>query len=107
MLYRPRQFMAFTDLILNLAGVLLWLNWRAVRFDPLAKSTPASLVWTLKPTEAHPWTSRHFLGALGVLLLLRAWLYWQIGSALGWTPSLQLGAIAVSFRSDIFPRILL
>ena len=27
--------MAYVDFILNLAGLLLWLNWRSIRFDPL------------------------------------------------------------------------
>jgi hypothetical protein len=99
--------MALIDFILNLAGVLLWLSWRATHFDPLARSRPASLIGTLKPTEVNTGRRWHFLGALGVLLLMRSWLYWQIGSAVDWTPSIGLGAIAISFRSDYFSRMLL
>ena len=29
--------MGYVDFILNLAGLLLWLNWRSDRFDPLVK----------------------------------------------------------------------
>jgi hypothetical protein len=99
--------MALIDFILNLAGLLLWLSWRSARFDPLAQSRPASLIGNLKPTESPTWRNWHFLAALAILLLMRSWLYWQIGSAVDWTPSIGLGAIAVSFRSDFFSRMLL
>ena len=99
--------MALIDFILNLAGLLLWLNWRFIPFDPVGKTDPASLAGTLRravPRRLQRW---HFLIALAVLLLLRALLYWQVGSAVNWTPNLRLGAIAVSFRSDFFGRMLL
>jgi len=90
------------DLILNLAGVLLWLNWRAVRFDPLVKTTPATLVGTLRRAEPRQLKRWHFLAALAGMLLLRAVIYWQIGSEVNWTPNLHLGGVdvAVPFRSD-------
>ena len=101
--------MGLIDFILNLAGTLLWLNWRAVRFDPLVKTSPATLVGTLRRAEPHRLKRRHFLVALGALLLLRALLYWQIGSAVDWTPNLYLGAIdrAIPFRSDSWWLMLL
>ena len=40
--------MGFVDFILNLAGLLLWINWRAAMFDPLGKRTPATLIGTLR-----------------------------------------------------------
>ena len=30
--------MSLIDFILNLAGLLLWLNWRSIRFDPQTES---------------------------------------------------------------------
>ena len=99
--------MALIDFILNLAGLLLWLNWRSLKFDPLLSASAASLAGTLRraaPRRVKPW---HFLAALAALLLFRAVLYWQIGSEVNWTPNLHLGAIAVSFRSDFFGRTLL
>jgi uncharacterized protein YggT (Ycf19 family) len=98
--------MALIDFILNIAGLLIWLNWRAIRFDPLAKTRPATLTGTLRraaPTRFRRW---HLLAALVSLLLSRAWLYWQIGSAVNWTGILELGAITISFRSDFFVRAL-
>jgi hypothetical protein len=98
--------MALIDFILNLAGLLLWLNWRSVRFDPLGKRTPATLIGTLRRAEPKRLRRWHLLAALGGLLLLRAVFYWQIGSAAHWTGTLNLGVITLSFRSDFFARML-
>ena len=94
--------MGLIDFILNLAGTLLWLSWRSVRFDPLVKTSPAALVGTLRRADSHQLRRSHFLTVLGALLLLRALIYWQIGSAVDWTPNLYLGSIdrAIPFRSD-------
>ena len=101
--------MGLIDFILNLAGLLLWLNWRAAKADPLGKSKPATLIGTLRraePGKARRW---HLPAALGGLLLLRALFYWQIGSALkpAWAGTLDFGVIAPSFVSSSFWRILL
>src|SRR5947207_3128845 len=99
--------MSLIDFILNLAGLLLWLNWCSIRFDPLLSRSPASLTGTLRRAEPHRLRRWHFLLALAALLLFRALIYWQIGSAVAWTPSLPLGAVALCFRSDFFGRALL
>src|SRR6266478_6429890 len=95
------------DFILNLACLLLWLNWRSLGADPLSKTTPATLAGTLRRAEPQRLRGWHLLAALGILLLLRALLYWQIGPAVNWTPTLRLAAIAISFRSDFLDRMLL
>lgn len=92
--------MAFTDLILNLAALLLWLNWRSRHFDPLTRRTPATLVGTLRPAEPGGIKGWHLLGGLGCLLGVRALLYWELGSPSNWTPKLDLGVIVLAFRSD-------
>jgi uncharacterized protein YggT (Ycf19 family) len=97
--------MALIDFILNLAGLLLWLNWRSVRLDPLGKRTPATLIGTLRRAEPQRLRRWHLLAALGGLLLLRAVFYWQIGSAAHWTGALNLNVITLSFRSDYFARM--
>ncbi len=99
--------MSLIDLLLNIAGLLLWVSWRYVPFDPINRAKPATLTGTLRraePTRVRRW---HFLAALLVLLGLRAVFYWWIGGALDWAPGIKLGAIAISFRSDLFGRILL
>lgn len=100
--------MGIVNFILNLAGLLLWLNWRSLRFDPLGKRTPATLIGTLRRAEPRRLSRWHLLAALGALLLLRAVLYWQIGPGVGWAAGrLDLGVVELSFRSDSFARILL
>ena len=93
--------MGLIDFILNLAGLLLWLNWRSVRFDPLGKRMPATLIGTLRRAEPRRLRRWHLLAALGGLLLLRAGIYWQIGSAANWAGKLDLGITALSFSSNL------
>src|ERR1017187_2229039 len=99
--------MGLIDFILNLAGLLLWLNWRAAKADPLGKTKPATLIGTLRRAEPANASRWHLAAALGGLLLLRALFYWQIGSAANWTGTLNLSVITLSLRSDYFVRMLL
>jgi uncharacterized protein YggT (Ycf19 family) len=92
--------MGLIDFILNLAGLLLWLNWRSIRFDPLGKRTPATLVGTLRRAEPSRLRRWHLLAVLGGLLLLRALFYWQIGSSSNWAGKLNLGVVILSFSND-------
>src|ERR1043166_1017808 len=98
--------MALVDFILNLVGLLLWVTWRSGKFDPVTRPTPVTLAGTLKragPNISSRWL---YLLALIGLLFFRAVLYWQVGPVVNWTPKLELGAIAVSLRSDFFSRAL-
>jgi uncharacterized protein YggT (Ycf19 family) len=97
--------MSVIDFILNVVGLLLWLNWRAI---PLA--VPArggtSLASTLKPAGP-PRPRVWYLAALLLLLPVRALFYWQVGEPIHWTPRIPLGPMTFWFRSDIFGRMLL
>jgi uncharacterized protein YggT (Ycf19 family) len=95
------------DFILNIAGLLLWLNWLSRFFDPLAHAPAATLVGTLRKADPSGPKQWRFALSLLALLLVRAVAYWEIGSAVAWTPSLHLGAVALSFRSDFLQRMLL
>ncbi len=99
--------MAPLNLALDLAGLALWLNWIAIRFDPLARAQAASLVATLK--KADPVRSRRWRLVAGLLafLALRGIVYWEIGGAMDWTPGLDLGIIHLSFRNDDLGLMLL
>jgi uncharacterized protein YggT (Ycf19 family) len=99
--------MALIDFILDLAALLLWVNWRSTHLDPLIKSTPATLVGTLRRAEPSRLKRWHFLAAVALLLLFRGWLYWEIGAAVDWTPTLKLGAISIAIRSDLLSRAVL
>jgi len=99
--------MGLIHFILELAALLLWLNWRAKPYDALATATPATLVGTLRRAESRPVRRWYFLAALLGLLLLRAALYRALGPALNWTAQLNLGATSLAFKSDLFERMLL
>jgi len=100
--------MGIVDFILNVAGLLLWLNWRSIQFDPLARRTPATLMGTLRPASPPKLRRWHLLAFIAGLLLLRALIYWWIGSMFVqvWVGKLDLGIIILPFRSDSFWRIL-
>ena len=101
--------MGVIDFILNLAGLLLWLNWRSIGFDPLGKRAPATLIGTLRRAEPQPQHRWHSLAALAGLLVLRAAIYWQLGSAAKpvWSGILNLGVVFPAFVSSSFIRMLL
>jgi uncharacterized protein YggT (Ycf19 family) len=97
--------MGLVDTILNIAALLLWLNWRSAH--AAVKSPLISLAATVKkadPRRGRRWMS---LATLLLLLGLRSFFYWNVGTAAGWTPSLELGVISLPFRSDYLPRMLL
>lgn len=97
--------MSWIDFILNIAGLLLWLNWRAA--EPPARSRKAApFLLTLRPA-APPRPRYFYLGAVLALLAARAVFYWQAGPSNRWNPQLPLGPISLSFRSDMFGRMLL
>ena len=93
--------MAWVNFIINLAGLVLWLNWLVVHLDPLAGATAASLAGTLKRAEAAGSGRWKYLAGLLTLLPARAWVYLQTGGITNWTPKVNLGVIVLSFRSDL------
>lgn len=99
-MHRCNVIVSVIDFILNLAGLLLWFNWRSARFDPLAGSTPATLAGTLRRAETRSLQNWRLPVALLGLLLFRALFYWLIAGALGWTGRIDLGVIAIPFKCD-------
>jgi uncharacterized protein YggT (Ycf19 family) len=94
--------MGAIDFLLNITGLLLWISWRSQRFDPLAKSTPVTLVGTLKRTEARRLKGMNLALLLLGLIGLRAVLYWLLGSPANWTPRINLELVVLAFRGDLF-----
>jgi hypothetical protein len=92
-------FMGLIDLILNIAGLLLWLNWRSLQIDPMRTARPSTLAGTLRRAEPPRVKRWHFPAALIGLLLVRAVFYWQLGSPANWSAMLNPGVIRVSFAS--------
>jgi uncharacterized protein YggT (Ycf19 family) len=99
--------MALFDFILNLTALLLWLSWCWRPLDPFVKNTPASIMGTVRraePASARRW---HLLAGLILLLVTRALFYRQVGSAIGWTPKLDLGFVVLALRSDRYGSVFL
>lgn len=98
--------MSLIDFILNVAGLLLWLNWRSAFADPFATPTPSTLSGTLRRAQPRQVKRWHFPATLGVLLLLRAGFYQQVGPAVNWTPKLDLYFVVLTFRgTDLWPAL--
>ena len=99
--------MDLIDLILNLAGVLLWLSWQSID-SPSAPAVPRpNLLSTLQRTERQAPKRWLYLVALAGLLGVRALVYWYIGSAVDWAPSIHVGVVTLPFRSDYLGRMIL
>ena len=92
--------MSLLNFILNLIGLLLWVNWRALAFKERVPYR-STLLHTLRSAEANPERRWRYLAGLLVLLLLRAWLYGQLGSALSWVPAIDLHAIAIDRKAHV------
>jgi uncharacterized protein YggT (Ycf19 family) len=76
--------------------------WQSLRFDPVARSSPATLISTLRPADPRRFQASRFVVGFVLFLSLRSLLYWMIGSPAGWTPRLDLGVVVLAFRSDQF-----
>ena len=100
--------MRLVDFILNLAGLLLWVKWRSLPFDPFHRRTPATLVGTLRRAAPSHFRRWHLLAGIAALLLLRALFYWQIGSAFTpvWVGKVTLEPAVFSFVSNSLGRML-
>lgn len=85
------------DFILNVAGLLLWLNWRSARLDPFTRGVPATLSGTVRRAEPLRLKRWHFLVALAALLFIRAFFYGHIGPAVNWSPKLNLVVVNPAF----------
>lgn len=97
--------MSYVDFILNMAGLLLWLNWRSIRFDPLTKRTPATLMGTLRPAAPKKLRRWHLLLFIAGLIFLRALVYRFVTPF--WVGKLNFDVAVIPFRSDDFGRIFL
>jgi uncharacterized protein YggT (Ycf19 family) len=99
--------MSGIDLILNLTALLLWVSWRSVRLSQITKPALLSLAGTVRPASPRRFKGWELLLVLAALLLLRAWIYYQVGAAVDWVPKLDLGMVVLPFRSDRFWLVLL
>ena len=92
--------LGYVHILLNTAGLLLWLKWREERLQSRRGPVGGTLASTLRRAGSAPayrWAS---LAALCALLLIRPLGYWQMGATTRWTPTIDLCAVVVVFRSD-------
>jgi hypothetical protein len=98
--------MGLVDFILNVAALLLWLNWRDMRQAHLVKPDRISLAGLLKyagkPSHRQWWLILIIL----VVLLVRALIFQQVGPSLHWTPRLSLELVTLPFHSNFPGRML-
>lgn len=98
------MIVGFLDFILNLSALLLWLNWSYLRLSPREPvASGISLAGTLRTTAAPRVPSWPYLAGLIALLLIRAVVYFTIGSNLRTNMTLSLGIVPIAFN----PRLLL
>src|ERR1035441_9731476 len=97
--------MTLIDFILNIVGLLLWLNWRAAEL-PVTGQPGTSLLSTLRPAKP-PQPRFYYWAGLPVLLAGRAVYYWQAGRPSHLRPQIPLGPTILSFRSDLPGRMFL
>ena len=91
--------MPILHFILNVAALLLWVNWRGMGFKEFVPYR-STLVHTLRSAELRPLGRWRYLAALGALLFLRGLVYQMIGPALQWVPTIDLRVLTIPFRSD-------
>ncbi|MGV3772322.1 MAG: hypothetical protein ACO1QB_05430 [Verrucomicrobiales bacterium] len=97
--------MNLVDFILNIIGLLMWINWRTAWVMKRRRSG-ISISGAIKRTDPQPgseWTS---IASLLTLLLFRAVFYWNLGPALKWTATINLVPVSLAIRSDLFPLML-
>lgn len=75
--------------------------------DPITRPVPVTITGTLR--RAEPARPFHWplLGALMMLLILRATAYYYIGPAVSWTPRVNLYFVTLVFRGDRFEQLFL
>ena len=99
--------MKWLDWVLNVAALLIWLNWRMYRMSMRAANPQRSLLVTLKSPPASKIRTWLSLLAIPLILIVRAGLYRQLGSAINWTAQLNLQVVVLPFHSQFGPRMLL
>jgi hypothetical protein len=99
--------MNLIDWILDLAALLLWVDWRSGRAmaNRSAKAS-ISIANSVRPTEKSSLRGWGSLGALLLLLLIRPFFYSTLGSSTSSVMRINLIAISIPWRIDLPPRMM-
>lgn len=90
------------NLLLNLAGLGLWIGVFAFSRAAVRLSRPLTLLSALRPETSAAHGRLVLLGSLTALLVLRAAAYWNFSKPGSRLPSVDFGILSISFRSDSF-----
>lgn len=94
------------NLLLNLAGLGLWIGAFAFSRAASRLSRPLTLLSALRPEASAAHGRLVLLGSLTALLVLRAAAYWNFSTTGGRLPSIDFGILLISFRPDLFTDLL-
>lgn len=92
------------NLLLNLAGLGLWIGAFVFSRTSARLSRPLTLLATLRPETSAIHSRLVLLGSLVALLILRAAAYWNFSTPGG--RLVDFGILSISFRSDLFADLL-
>lgn len=91
------------DWLLNLAALVLWIDWRSGR--SARPESVLSIASAVRPAERRVAMGFGSLATLLAILLIRPFVYHSIGPAMNWTASTNFLAISIPWRSDFLGRI--
>lgn len=94
------------NLLLNLAGLGLWIGAFAFSRAAARLSRPLTLLSTMRPETSAAHGRLVLLGSLMALLVLRAAAYWNFSMTGSKFPSVDFGILSISFRPDLFTDLL-
>ena len=94
------------NLLLNFAGLGLWIGAFAFSRAAARLSRPLTLLSALRPETSAAHGRLVLLGSLMALLVLRAAAYWNFSTPGDRLPSIDFGILSISFRSDLFTDLL-
>ncbi|MGC8742336.1 MAG: hypothetical protein ACP5T0_00460 [Verrucomicrobiia bacterium] len=93
------------DWLLNFVSLILWLKW--LSFFSVPSRTTLSLAIVIKPAEPAPKRGALPVILIGLILFGKAILFRYFGALIKWSPTLDLIAISIPFRSDFLFMTLL
>lgn len=97
--------MKIVDGLLNFASILIWIQWLA--FFKTPTHIHLTLATLVKPADERLRKNYYPLYIILTIIILRAIFYYFTAPITKWNPTLNLIAISIPFKSDIFMRILL
>jgi hypothetical protein len=98
--------MSLVHWILDIAALLLWIDWRSGRVVALKIGEPGiSITNSIRPTDKFRFRGWGSLIALVILLLLRPFLYTSLGTSASWTPRINLLVLSIPWRTDLLGQM--